>query len=99
MTARRPVFRPQADAEALQAQRWYEERTPGLGVDFAAAVTDAVARIVENPLAYARVRGEVRRAILQRFPFGVYFRVLPDEIIILAVSHGHRHPRSWQLRR
>ncbi len=99
MTAQGVVFRPQADAEALEARRWYEQRRPALGEDFAAAVSEAIARIVENPLAFPRVRGEIRRAILRRFPYGVYFRISPDEIVVLAVMHGRRHPRRWQSRR
>lgn len=94
----RVAFRPQADAEVCEARRWYEERRSGLGAKFATAVEEAVARITENPLAFLRVRGETRRAILRRFPYGLYFRVLNDEVIVLAVVHGRRHPRKWQLR-
>jgi len=94
----RVAFRPQADAEVREAGWWYEERRSGLGAKFAAAVEEAVARITENPLAFPCVRGETRRAILRRFPYGLYFRVLRDEVIVLAVIHGRRHPRRWQLR-
>jgi len=99
VTAQRVVFRPQAEAEALEAGRWYNQRRAGLGEEFAAAVTEAIARITENPLAFRRVRGEIRRAILRRFPYGVYFRISPDEVVVLAVVHGRRHPRHWQSRR
>ncbi len=95
---RRVAFRPLADAEVREARRWYEERRSGLGAKFAAAVDEAGARITENPLAFPCVRGETTRAILRRFPYGLYFRVLRDEVIVLAVVHGRRHPRRWQLR-
>ena len=32
------VFRPEAEAELLESQAWYEECSPGLGLDFARAV-------------------------------------------------------------
>lgn len=95
----RPVFRPQAESELLDARHWYEERRPGLGRAFATAVDKAVAGIVDNPLAYPRVHGETRRALVLRFPYAIYFRVLPDELVVLAVMHGHRLPRRWQSRR
>jgi plasmid stabilization system protein ParE len=41
----------------------------------------------------------MRRAILRRFPYGVFFRTTTDEIIILGVIHGRRHPRQWRSRR
>lgn len=52
------VFRPQAEAELLEARSWYEARGTELGVEFGAEVDAAVARIVESPLAFPRVRGE-----------------------------------------
>ncbi|HWQ69101.1 MAG TPA: type II toxin-antitoxin system RelE/ParE family toxin [Patescibacteria group bacterium] len=95
----RPVFRPQAEAELLDAQAWYERQRPGLGRAFAAAVYRAIASIVQNPLAYPRVHGETRRALVQQFPYGIYFRVASHELVVLAVMHGRRLPRRWQSRR
>ena len=92
---RRVTFRSQADDEAIEAHRWYEERRQGLGEEFAAAIEDAVARISETPLAFPRVHGETRRAILRRSPYAIYFRILDDEIVVLAV-HGRQDPQRWQ---
>ena len=50
------LFRPEADAEALEARQWYEERRPGLGEEFAEEVSKTIARIVENPLQFPQVR-------------------------------------------
>ena len=96
---RRVLFRSQARVELREARAWYDERQPGLGVRFAAAVELAVERIAETPLAYPKVRGELRRAVLRRFPYAIYFRVLPEFVIILAVIHGRRAPQRWQSRR
>ena len=94
---RRVNFRPQADAEVLDARRWYEERRQGLGEEFGAAVDDTVARIAATPLAFPRVHGETRRAILRRFPYAIYFRIWEDDIVVLAV-HGRQDPQRWQFR-
>jgi len=93
------VFRPEADQELLTARRWYEEQQPGLGAQFASEIDDTVERISSNPLAYPLVHGETRRAIVRRFPFGIYFRAAPAGIVVMAVMHGRRHPLRWQLRR
>ena len=94
---RAPLFRPQAEAEALEARRWYEARRAGLGEEFGAEVDAAVARIVEHPLAFPRVRGETRRAVLTRFPYALYFRITDDGIVVLAV-HGRQDPSRWHRR-
>ncbi|MBI3455742.1 MAG: type II toxin-antitoxin system RelE/ParE family toxin [Candidatus Rokubacteria bacterium] len=95
----RLVFRPQAESELLDARGWYEEQRPGLGRTFAAAVETALAGIVQNPLAYPRVHGETRRALVRRFPYAIYFRATSDELVVLAVIHGRRLPRRWRSRR
>ena len=93
------VLRPQAGAELLDARDWYEEQRPGLGGAFATEVDMVLARIVQAPLAYPRVHGETRRALVRRFPYAIYFHAVADEIVVLCVIHGRRHPRRWQSRR
>lgn len=95
----RLVFRPEAEAELLDARARYEEERVGLGATFASAGATTVAGILENPLAYPRVKGDTRRALVRRFPYAVYFRPLPREIVVLAVLHGRRNPRHWRSRR
>lgn len=96
---RKPVFRPQADQEVQSARQWYEEQRPGLGIEFANAIDEVVERISSNPLAFPTVHMETRRAVVRRFPYGIYFRVLEDQIVITAVMHGRRHQRRWQRNR
>jgi hypothetical protein len=36
---------------------------------------------------------------MRRFPYAIYFHAMPDEIVVLGVIHGRRHPRRWQSRR
>ena len=90
----RLVFRPQAEWELLEARRWYEDQRPELGRTFAAAVDKTLAGIVQNPLAYLRAHGETRRALVPRFPYAIYFHIVADELIVLAVMRGRRLPKS-----
>jgi len=95
----RLVFRPQAQSELLDSRAWYDDQRPGLGRIFVTAVDGALAGIVRSPLAYPRVHGETRRALVPRFPYAIYFRIVDDELVVLAVMHGRRLPRRWKLRR
>ena len=95
----RVVFRPQAQAELLEARDWYEAHQEGLGELFSAAVEVAISSISERPLTFPRVHQEIRRALLQRFPYGVFFQMLKDEIVVLGIVHGRRRPSTWQSRR
>lgn len=91
------VFRPEAEAEVLEARQWYESRNEGLGRRFAEAVDALVTRIVSNPFAFPEVHGQTRRAVLTRFPYAVYFRIADADVIVLAV-HGRQDPTRWRSR-
>ena len=47
---------------------------------------------------YAVVRGRTRRALLRRFPYGVFCAEHADEVVVLAIVHSHADPRRWQER-
>ena len=91
------LFRPEAEGELLEAREWYETRRPGLGREFAVAVDEIVNRIVEKPLLYQLAYKETRRAVLSRFPYAVYYRLVADDIVVLAV-HGRQHQSRWRSR-
>ena len=95
----RLVFRPEAEAELLDARAWFERERVGLGSIFAEAFETTVTAILQNPVAYPRVKGDTRRALVRRFPYDVYFRAIDAEIVVLAVMHGRRNPRHWRSRR
>lgn len=93
------VVRPQAAAEILDARQWYEERRAGLGEVFRSAVDEVVERVSSQPRLFPRVHGEMRRALVHRFPFGLYFEIVEDQVVVLGVVHGHRDPNVWKSRR
>ncbi len=95
----RLTFRPQARTELLEVRRWYDERRPGLGAEFGQEADRALELLRRTPEAFQRINGDIRRVRLQRFPYSIYFRILDDEVVVLAVMHGRRHPRRWQSRR
>ncbi len=88
----RILFRPEARAELLEAQAWYESRATGLGLEFARVVDAAVASASRDPTAFAQVAGTCRRVLLRKFPFSLVFRVRGDEFLVIAVFHHRRNP-------
>ena len=92
------VFRPQAEDEVNAARQWYEAHKTALGAKFADALDDVVSRIAANPSAFPLVHGEIRRAVMRQFPYGLYFRIHIQTIVVIAVTHGRRHPSQWQSR-
>jgi toxin ParE1/3/4 len=84
-----------AELELLDADQYYELQATGLGSDFLEKVESAIYEITENPELCPEIRNRVRRRLIRRFPYGLLYRIDPDEIIILATMHLHRHPDYW----
>jgi toxin ParE1/3/4 len=62
------------------------------------SVDEALTRVVRNPLIYPIVYRNLRRAVVRRFPFAVFYDVTEDEIRVIAVFHSRRNPEGWQSR-
>ena len=56
-------------------------------------------RIADDPFRYQDLQSGVRRILLRRFPYAVYFAVEPEAVVVLAVLHVSRDPAEWQRRR
>jgi toxin ParE1/3/4 len=91
-------FHPEAETEMIEAAAYYEVQQADLGKRFLASVQDAINSIMINPRLYPAVDLDVRRCLTKVFPFGVLFRILPDQIVIVAVMHLARHPDYWKHR-
>ena len=89
---------PEAQAEYDAAADWYEDRAAGLGVDFVARVGAVFRRAAANPKLHAKVYGEVRKAVVTRFPYVVLYQEEPDEVLVISVFHTSRDPADWQSR-
>lgn len=89
-------IRPEAERDLAEGLAWYEKRQSDLGREFVLAVEAALETIERYPESHPRVHGDTRRALLRRFPYGVFYLIEPDRIIVLAVMHASRDPRRWQ---
>jgi plasmid stabilization system protein ParE len=94
----RVIYHPDAEAELIEAVQFYEGRVPGLGQRFLGEFEAAVAAIEEAPNRWRMVEGDLRRYLMQRFPYGIYYRVQAAGLRILAVKHHSRHPDYWKYR-
>jgi len=99
VTAYRLVAERQTDLDIEAAVEWYEGEQFGLGLEFLVELRASYNRIIENPFKYQHLRSGIRRALLHRFPYAVYFAVEGDTIVVVAVLHAGRDPVEWKRRR
>ena len=92
------IFLPAAQIETSEAQDWYEAESRGLGGAFRAELDNAVQRLTANPLQFPLVLADIRRALLRRFSYALFFRIVDDPVFVMACFHSSRDPRIWQHR-
>ena len=86
------TYHPAAEAEILAAARFYDHAIKGLGAHFLDEFDFSIALILESPERWRIIKDDKRRYLMRRFPFGLYYRVIGDEVRILVVKHHSQHP-------
>jgi plasmid stabilization system protein ParE len=92
------VVRPRAKLDVDDAYAWYEEQRVGLGDELLLEIDTTLEAILQRPMSFPEVESNVRRALVKRFPYGVYFVVEDAQIVVFAIYHAKRDPRGWQSR-
>jgi plasmid stabilization system protein ParE len=90
----------EADAEIVEAIQWYDDRRPGLGDEFRKRIATALSQLADNPRRFSRLEtvklpDEIRRVMLDRFPYLLIYKVFAEEVLVIACTHAHRDPCYW----
>ena len=94
------ILRPAATADIQEAYSWYEAQSAGLGREFRDAVDAALLLVAAAPRAFPILHRDTRRVLLRRFPYGLFYRLIGEQqIIVVACMHAKRSPRTWRSRR
>ena len=91
-------FIPEVYDDIKIAYDWYESQRIGLGEDFLLALEESYSKISRMPRVYQIMHKIVRRKLLRRFPYGVFFILQDDEVIVIAIMHTRRKPSTWTAR-
>jgi len=91
-------FHPEAIDEYLDAVSYYAHINLRLARSFTEAVEAGIENILHHPEAWQSVEGDIRRHIIKRFPFGIYYCIEGNSILIYAIMHMSRHPDYWKSR-
>ena len=92
-------FIEDAKIELNVAIEYYNLESPGLGDQFLQEVLSAMDRVANHPNAWHPLSQNTRRCQTRRFPYGLIYSALDDEILIISVSNLHREPNHWKDRK
>lgn len=98
----RPVRLSSLAAQDLEeARTWFDQREAGLGDRFLASVEQTLERISTNADQYQVALLDLHRAPIRPFQYSLWYRVMPDESIVVAALSDRRDlslPRRRALR-
>jgi len=94
----RYIFHPEALQEYEESALYYKKISRELAISFIDSVEKGIEKILENSRAWPIIDEDVRRHLIKRFPFGIYYTIERDYILILAVMHMNRKPGYWKNR-
>ena len=91
-------IRKEAEADITEAYQYYESCRTNLGSDFVLCIEESLARIQKNPKQYKRIYKKVHRALVRRFPYGIYYVIEQNNISVIGVLHARKNPLHWKSR-
>lgn len=99
MTSKKIIILPFAEVDIKESVSFYREENEELAMAFLKCLEDTLKLILRNPEAYTAVKFNIRKAILGKFPFGIFYVISEGTICILAVFHEKRNPELLKKRR
>ena len=83
--------------ESVRIARYYDKRRPGLGAAFFDKYDEALEKIERNRFGYPRLESveterDIRRVILNRFPYLLIYENIGEETIVIALRHVSQDP-------
>ena len=95
----RVVITPEAAADIINAQTWYDSQEAGVGDKFYFAFRNRIHDALAVPLLpRAWGRRKIRKVRIPKYPYSIYYEIIAEELQILAVVHGARDPKYLNYR-
>jgi toxin ParE1/3/4 len=93
----RLIVRQRVIDQSRKQYVWYEEKRIGLGEDFLLSVEACLNYIQRSPFAFQKKYNDVRVGLPDKFPFGIFYIVDKDRIIVLALFYLGQNPKKFNL--
>ncbi|NOQ27325.1 MAG: type II toxin-antitoxin system RelE/ParE family toxin [Bacteroidales bacterium] len=90
------IIKPFAELDVIDISKWYNDKRDGLGDEFLLALDAKINEIQRNPDHHQAIYKKIRRALTDRFPYGVFYIIEKNTIYVLAIIHSSRNPNIWK---
>ena len=86
------IFRKRASSELDKAFKIYEKERVGLGSEFIEELDEYLDELETRPKSFRVIVKNYRIAVMQRFPFEIFFFSDKQKVVIANIFHTSRRP-------
>lgn len=98
MTKYSLIINPFAEEDIKYSKSWYNLQKESLGEELQREIKETVLRIKENPLQFPKIRRQIRKAYVNKFPYTILYTINNQKINVFAIFHTSRDPNVWKKR-
>ncbi len=88
----------EAEIDFDNSYQYYSEDSLKVADAFFKKINLGLENIRKQPTAYPVVYKSVRKYVVQKFPFVIYYQIEGAVIQVLAIFHTSRSPKIWNAR-
>ena len=88
----------EAEIDFDKSYEYYSEDSPKVADAFFKRVNLSLENIKQNPFSYPEVYKEIRKYVVKKFPFVIYYLIEDYSIKVIALFHTSRNPEIWNER-
>jgi len=96
---KRLIILPFAEIDIKETVSFYKEIGDGLDIDFIGEIDASFLEILKNPEAFPLAKYDIRKYVMRKFSFCIYYIDRKETLYILSVFHDKRNPKEWLKRR
>ena len=89
---------PFAELEIKHAKEWYNGKSNNLGNEFFTEVEKTISQLLNIPKQFSTIKKNIRKAVVKRFPFCIFYIAGANTVDLYAVFHNSRNPQVWEKR-
>ena len=88
----------EAEQDFDNSYEFYANKSENVANSFYQDVNNSLEKITESPNTFPKALKDIRKFVMKKFPFIIYYQVKRFTIRVLAIFHASRNPESWQKR-
>lgn len=92
------VVSDEAEIDFDKSYKYYYEDSTKVADTFFKRINIGFENIKQNPSSYPIVHEDVRKYVVKKFPFVIYYRIVDSAIQVIAIFHTSRNPEIWNKR-